>query len=74
MGFDRIMTLDETIDEEWDYWINKSVYSFLFDRVFEVTGLESDDWDRTTLYCEEQVQEGVYDNAQVFQLFEIREL
>jgi len=62
------------IGEEWDYWIEKSVYSFLFDKVFEVTGMGCDDWDRTTLYCEEKLGEGVYDKPETFYLFEIREL
>ena len=62
------------VDETWDYWIEKQVYSPLFDKVFEVTSIDFDEWDRTMLYCEEKIAEGVYDKPETFYLFEIREL
>jgi hypothetical protein len=63
-----------TLDEEWDYWVEKSVYSLLFDKVFEVTSLEWDKWDRPILYCEEKIAEDIYDKPQWFNIFEVREL
>jgi hypothetical protein len=62
------------VEDEWDYWVGKSVYSFLFDKVFEVTSLESDDWDRPLLHCEEKIEEHLYEGGELFHLFEIKEL
>jgi hypothetical protein len=54
--------------------VGKSVYSSLFDKVFEVTSVEWDDCDRPLLYCEEKIEEHLYEGGEWFHLFEVKEI
>ncbi len=62
------------IDEAWNHWVGKSVQSILSDKLFEVTSLDWDDWDRPLLYCEERIDEDLYAGGEWFHVFEVREL
>ena len=60
---------------QWETYVGKDVYSQEHDKIFEITGLETDEDengdDSILFYCDEKLKEGTYGEAQLFKPSEV---
>jgi hypothetical protein len=56
---------------QWETYVGKDVYSQEHDKVFEITGLESDEDDSILFYCDEKIGEDTYGYAHMFKPSEV---
>ena len=60
---------------QWETYVGKDVYSQEHDKIFEITGLETDEDengdDSILFYCDEKLKDGTYGEAQLFKPSEV---
>jgi hypothetical protein len=64
--------MTDTIDHCWDKYVDKDIYSPLYDKVFECTSLDVDEDDVILLYCQERVGKDIYKEGIHFKEFEVQ--